>query len=171
MRTICARVLVLSIGLTCRLTAALASNGPGELTSEIWTFDKVDRGGVPERWSIRQTSPTTALATWGIKGDTNAPSPPNVFALTETKNYDGTYNLALADQSSHKNLDMAVSVRADAGKEDQGGGPIWRARNESNYYICRFNPLESNFRVYKVEDGKRKQLASVTLNSRRRDVV
>jgi hypothetical protein len=29
-----------------------------------------------------------------------------------------------------------------------------------NYYIGRFNPLEDNFRVYKVVEGRRMQLAT-----------
>jgi Prokaryotic N-terminal methylation motif len=39
--------------------------------------------------------------------------------------------------------------------DDQGGGLIWRAKDKNNYYIARYNPLEDNFRVYKVERGKR----------------
>ena len=32
---------------------------------------------------------------------------------------------------------------------------VWRAKDKKNYYICRYNPLEDNFRVYKVVDGER----------------
>ncbi len=56
-------------------------------------------------------------------------------------------------------------IKANSGKEDQGGGLIWRCKDENNYYVCRINPLEGNFRVYKVVDGKRKQLESVTLDA------
>src|SRR5262249_14919080 len=50
--------------------------------------------------------------------------------------------------------------RAVAGVVDRGGGLVWRAKDRNNYYICRYNPLEDNFRVYKVEDSKRTQFAS-----------
>lgn len=43
---------------------------------------------------------------------------------------------------------------------DQGGGVVWRARDSKNYYIARYNPLENNFRVYKVEAGRRVQLGT-----------
>ena len=33
-------------------------------------------------------------------------------------------------------------------------------KTAQNYYIARWNPLEDNFRVYKVVDGKRMQLAT-----------
>ena len=50
-----------------------------------------------------------------------------------------------------------------AGKLDQGGGPVWRYKDAGNYYIARMNPLEDNFRVYKVVAGKRTQLSSVDI--------
>ena len=37
---------------------------------------------------------------------------------------------------------------------------MWRYQDNKNYYIARYNPLEKNFRVYKVVDGKRTQLES-----------
>jgi hypothetical protein len=46
---------------------------------------------------------------------------------------------------------VSVAVRADGGEVDQGGGPMWRVQDADNYYVCRFNPLESNFRVYFVQ--------------------
>ena len=48
-----------------------------------------------------------------------------------------------------------------AGKLDQGGGPVWRYQDANNYYVARMNPLEDNYRVYKVVAGKRTQLGSV----------
>jgi hypothetical protein len=48
-----------------------------------------------------------------------------------------------------------VKLRAVAGEIDRGGGLVWRAKDSKNYYIARYNSLEDNFRVYKVQDGKR----------------
>ena len=66
-----------------------------------------------------------------------------------------TFNVALIAGTSFKDIDLSVRLKAVAGEIDRGGGLIWRARDKSNYYICRFNPLEDNYRVYKVENGKR----------------
>ena len=132
----------------------------------IWQFDKCDVGRVPEGWIIRETNPTETLAGWEIVEDDTAPSPSNVLALTRTTNYNGTYNLAIAEKSSFADLDLTVRVKAIKGKEDQGGGPIWRCKNQNNYYICRFNPLEGNYRVYVVKDGKRRQLDSIKVDTR-----
>ena len=71
---------------------------------------------------------------------------------------DRTFNLALAPGTNFRDLDISVRVRAVAGEVDRGGGVVWRAKDARNYYIARYNPLEDNLRVYKVEDGRRTQL-------------
>ena len=52
--------------------------------------------------------------------------------------------------------------KAETGREDQGGGTIWRVQDKDNYYIARYNPLESNFRLYYVKNGARKILADAS---------
>jgi len=37
---------------------------------------------------------------------------------------------------------------------------MWRVMDENNYYVARYNPLESNFRLYYVKGGSRTTLAS-----------
>lgn len=135
------------------------NNGEGALVAvHTYDFDEVLVGGLPSAWSIRQTNPTTALAKWKVFSDHTAPSPPNVLALSKTENHGSTYNLAIAENTSYQDLELSVVVKAVSGREDQGGGPIWRCGDENNYYICRLNPLEENVRVYFVKDGRRKQL-------------
>lgn len=53
-----------------------------------------------------------------------------------------------------------MALRADGGRRDQGGGLIWRAVDANNYYVARYNPKEGNFRIYRLEDGVRFELAS-----------
>lgn len=66
----------------------------------------------------------------------------------------------MADSSRFTDLELTVSFKAVKGETDQGGGPVWRYKDANNYYIARMNPLEDNFRVYKVVGGKRSQLGS-----------
>jgi hypothetical protein len=58
------------------------------------------------------------------------------------------------------NGEISVNFKANSGREDEGGGVIWRAKDRNNYYIARFNPLEDNFRLYYVKNGVRRMLAS-----------
>ncbi len=72
------------------------------------------------------------------------------------------YNVALVPGSKLKNVDLSVRVKPVAGEIDQARGLVWRAKDKSNYYVCRFNPLEDNYRLYKVENGIRTQFADAT---------
>lgn len=79
----------------------------------------------------------------------------NKVFYQKAKSDDATFNVALAEGTSYKDVDLSVRLRAVAGQLDRGGGVVWRAKDKKNYYICRYNPLEDNFRVYKVVDGVR----------------
>ena len=72
----------------------------------------------------------------------------------------------MAENTSFTAVDLIVAFKAVAGKLDRGGGPVWRYRDANNYYVARMNPLEDNFRVYKVVEGKRTQLASAEVKVR-----
>lgn len=124
-----------------------------------WSFDKDPAGAPPPGWLFKQTNAAAPPGAWTVQPDLAAPSKPNVLSL-KTENKDQTFNLALADKTSLRDVDISVKVRADSGKQDQGGGLVWRCKDENNYYVCRLNPLELNYRLYKVVNGSRKQLAS-----------
>ncbi len=61
----------------------------------------------------------------------------------------------MAEDTKYKDVEVSVAFKAIAGKKDQGGGIVWRYQDANNYYIARMNPLEDNFRVYKVTGGRR----------------
>jgi hypothetical protein len=46
-----------------------------------------------------------------------------------------------------------------AGREDQGGGVVWRYRDANNYYLATANALDKNVSLYKVENGRQLPLA------------
>ncbi len=130
-----------------------------------WSFETNKVGAVPKGWVVAETNGAGKPATWQVIRDDSAPSKPHVVAITDSKNTRHTYNLLMAERTKFKDLEIKVMVKAITGKEDQGGGPIWRAKDADNYYIARWNPLEDNFRVYFVKDGKRKQLASAEVKA------
>ncbi len=82
-----------------------------------------------------------------------------VLELTATNhNERGVFNLCWTNEVQFHEGEIAVFLRAQSGKIDQGGGPIWRVQDRNNYYIARYNPLEQNVSAYYVEDGKRVML-------------
>ncbi len=126
-------------------------------------FEADSPGALPQGWRAALTAEkgsTVPLPTWRVVVDEGAPTRPHALALVETAATGRTFNLAIAEEAIYQNLDVNLWVKPVAGKEDQGGGPVWRLKDENNYYVCRYNPLEGNFRLYKVVEGKREQLAS-----------
>lgn len=133
-----------------------------EIPLKTWDFERDPTGRTPDGLSIRETHPGGAKGAWIVVSDPEAPSKPNILRLV-TRAAEDTFNLALVEKPAFQDVDVRVRIRSDRGTVDQGGGMVWRCQDESNYYICRVNPLESNFRVYKVVDGKRSQLASAQI--------
>lgn len=96
---------------------------------------------------------------WKVVTDNTAPTGAEYVLAQTAKSPSGVFNLCVAEDTQYKDLELSVSFKAVAGETDQGGGLVWRYRDHDNYYICRVNPLESNFRIYKVVAGKRVELA------------
>ncbi len=74
-----------------------------------------------------------------------------------------TFNLAWNPHADFRDGVLEVSLRADAGVVDQGGGLIWRAQGPDDDDVARANPLEDDLRLDTVVDGRRRQLASADL--------
>lgn len=127
--------------------------------TERFTFSKDDAGRLPPSWVASQTG-EGAGSSWKVTADSTSPSHTG-YALAQTaKGPNQVYNIATAKDSSFLNGTIQVQLKCIAGELDQGGGLVWRYQDANNYYICRFNPLEDNFRLYKVIQGKRVQLAT-----------
>ena len=130
------------------------------LTAESFHLDvaSAKTGDLPAGWSIAKTGEGPG-GVWAVVEDATAPGGKAV-AQTSDQGPNRLFCICVADGTSFKDVDLTVSFKAVAGKLDQGGGPVWRYRDANNYYIARMNPLEDNYRVYKVVNGKRTQLGS-----------
>lgn len=121
-------------------------------------FDKAAAGPLPTGWKAEGTG---AAATWEVLADASSPSPPNSLVLTKVNDTAAdAFNLCWTETYRAKDATVEVSLRPLSGKAEQGGGPAWRVKDKNNYYVCTVNPLEGNFRLYVVQDGKRRQLAT-----------
>src|SRR5437867_4084184 len=142
------------------ISAALLTLSAAAKEAEMdWYFDKDKTGEIAKGFS-------NEVGDWKVMADETAPSKPNVLAQL-AKNSGSTFNITLIKDTSYKDLRLSVWLKAIAGSEDQGGGVVWRAKDAKNYYIARWNPLEDNFRVYKVVDGRRTQLDSADIKAPR----
>jgi len=117
-------------------------------TKKTWDFEHDASGKIANGF-------TSEVGQWEVARDGE-----NRVLFQKAKNEDAVFNVAFVEQTSFKDLDFSVRLKAVAGEVDRGGGLVWRAKDAQNYYIARYNPLEDNFRVYKVDGGKRSQFAS-----------
>lgn len=134
------------------------------LAADTWDFENADIGTLPRDWSSTKTGKGPG-SVWKVTEDKSAPAGSKVLTQSSSEGPNPLFNLCVADKTSYKDLDLSVSFKALTGELDQGGGPVWRYKDANNYYVARMNPLEDNFRVYKVVAGKRSQLGSAEVTA------
>lgn len=138
----------------------VAVEEPAEtLPSEMATTAAAE--GLPDHYKVEATGQSGPLATWGLSPYLKGPGGEPVIAMTAANSDDpGTLNILWSAQRPFQNGSIELLVKALSGDVDQGGGIIWRVKDKDNYYVARVNPLEKNFRFYKVVGGERTKLGS-----------
>ena len=150
------------VALSCGNTPSQHENNATEANQATGTdvrfnFDNGEVGKLPADWS-------GAAGTWFVAQDGS-----NKALKQAYKNEGDQFNICVENKLNYQNLEMEVRIKALEGEEDQGGGLVWRYRDAKNYYITRANPLENNFRVYKVVNGNRKQMESANISMKKGD--
>ena len=136
------------------LLACILEQGPTPIT-----FTKESEGKVPSGWKEESTGKGKG-SVWRVVADATAPSGKGFVLAQTAQSPDSLFNLCVYQNATAKDVEVTVQFKAFKGEVDQGGGLVWRYQDAKNYYVARMNPLESNYRVYKVVDGKRIQLES-----------
>ncbi|WP_254509527.1 prenyltransferase/squalene oxidase repeat-containing protein [Anatilimnocola floriformis] len=129
-------------------------------TRRRWQFEDVPLGELPKHWTCANSLPALS-ARWEVF------EREGVTGLVQSSS-SGAYKQFHVCLSDYRciNVDVRVRLKSISGELDQGGGVVWRYADPKNYYIARWNPLEDNFRVYKVVDGVRSQLDSAKVPHR-----
>lgn len=152
-----------------RLLIVLALTGWGTLSlvtpeaapdeqSRLWTFDTDAPGTLPGGFVVGMLFDGRPAGEWKVVQASNAPSPSHVLGQLMGKGAEHAYKVVLISGTTSSDLDMEVSLLPVDGKADMGGGLIWRAADDRNYYLTRANPLEQNIRIYRVVKGVRQML-------------
>jgi hypothetical protein len=134
---------------------AVVLSGPlrgAEDGKRTWTFDDDVSGQIAKGF-------TNEVGQWSVVASDKGK------ALAQSaKNPNAVFNITLISDTNAKDVDLSVRMKAVAGETDQGGGLVWRARDAKNYYLARYNPLEDNYRLYKVVDGKRSLILNADIS-------
>ena len=106
-------------------------------TVKVWNFDAEVPGRLPADFSIGSLFDERPAGVWKVLQRTDAPSPPHVLGQVQGKGAEHAYKVGLVDGSRSSDLEVEVSLLAVDGKADMGGGLIWRAADDRNYYLTR----------------------------------
>ena len=98
-------------------------------------------------------------ATWEAVADREALGG---WTLAETAGdaSDLRFPLCVSEQAVTRDFDATLRFKPISGTRAQVGGLIFRALNANDYYVVRANALDHSVRLYRMEGGKRRQLAS-----------
>ena len=143
---------------TLTLLGYSQSNNQVTTHDTLFDFENYTAGNTPPGWTTALTG-RGKMCDWRIVNDSGN----KVLAQTSSETPDYRFNLITNNSLISKNIEISVRFKAMNGRGDQGGGPVWRYKDEDNYYVARANPLENNYRVYKVVNGNRIQLKSANI--------
>lgn len=121
----------------------------------LWTFDNDSPGTLPAEFTVGTLFDGRPAGEWKVLEIDRAGSPSRVLGQLMGKGAEHAYKTVLIDGIKASDLDLQVSFLPIEGKGDMGGGLIWRATDDRNYYLMRANPLEQNIRIYRVVKGVR----------------
>jgi hypothetical protein len=120
-----------------------------------WNFDQEQSGVLPSQFSIGTLFDGRQAGDWQVLATDRAKSLPHVLAQLMAKGAEHAYKITLVKEIVASDLILDVAFLPVQGNADMGGGLIWRAADDRNYYLTRANPLEQNIRVYRVMNGVR----------------
>lgn len=142
-----------------RWMIVLALLAAQESKPTTYRFKKEDVGKVPAGWKAAQHGEGKG-SVWKVVEDATAPSGTKHALAQTAKAPSLVFNICVAEGSQFADGEITVKFKSVAGRIDQGGGVVWRYQDAKNYYLCRYNPLEDNLRIYKIVEGRRIQLGT-----------
>lgn len=122
---------------------------PGDTPQKTFDFDAK---GIAN-WTVVQGQ-------WAVEEMPGAPVGKKALVQRATRN---EFNVIVAPPGPFTDVDVSVKFDPLSGKEDASGGIVLRFAG-GKYYVIRANALESNFRLYSYDRGRR-QLASANIKT------
>lgn len=122
-------------------------------TDRQWTFDGAVPGSLPGSFTVGTLFDGRPAGEWKILITDRAQSASQVLAQVLPKGTDQAHKLLLVEGTESTDVDVTVSYLAVAGKADLGGGLVWHAADDRNYYLLRASLVEQKIRLYRVVKG------------------
>ncbi len=145
----------------CVLVLVLNHTSAAASEPQTWNFDRDDLSRMPPGFQIGTLFDGRPAGDWRVIETDKAVSSSHVLAQLQGKGAEHAYKLILIQGTESRDIDLSVKLLPVEGKADMGGGLIWRAGDDRNYYLVRANPLEQNVRLYHVTKGVRRMIKNV----------
>ncbi|MCP9440342.1 MAG: hypothetical protein NHB36_10685 [Nitrospira sp.] len=127
-----------------------------------WTFDQDHPNQTPAGFSAMVAGKGQPVA-WIVQTSMDAPSPPNVVAVSTDCDAGSCYHLLIAKGLNYEYPDLSVRFQGSQGI----GGIVFGVRDSENFYATLVDLATSTARVIRMTKGKEQVLAqtSVTLKN------
>jgi hypothetical protein len=148
------------------LLVALAVGSPAwaaDFKFQDWQFDKDTPGGQPAGFVTGKTNGEGGR--WEVLADAKAISPPHVLGRIPSDRPTPAPQVIFLDGVEAMNLDLTVRIKAASSGEGQGGGAIFRAEDDRNYYVVWLSPQEKLVRIDRIVNGEVKHLQDLSVDS------
>ena len=151
-QAMCLALILTGLGMAAAQESSIASG------MIVINFEKDTVGQPPAGFTSYATGDGPA-GKWVVQVMAGAPSDKQVVVQTDAEATDNRFPVLIADKGDYADVDVSLKGKAVSGKVDQGIGLVFRFRDPQSYYVIRANALENNIRLYKMVNGRRKQLA------------
>jgi hypothetical protein len=151
----CLSLFLTGTGMALAQEAKSANPAPGTVT---FNFDADIPGKAPAGFTS-YASGSGPAGKWVVQEMADAPSGIRVVVQVDADDTDNRFPVLIADKEDYADVDVSVKGQAISGKVDQGIGLVFRFRDHQSYYVVRANALENNVRLFKMVNGRRKQIA------------
>jgi hypothetical protein len=132
--------------------------------TQTWDFDTLPPGTIPNSFQVGTLLDGRPAGEWKVMISERAKSPGQLLAQIQPKGSDQTHKLLLIDGTASSNVDIEVSYLAVSGKTNLGGGLVWRAADDRNYYVLRSSSTENKLRLYRITKGVQQLVKSIDHN-------
>lgn len=147
------------------LLVALVMTGPAvsmDIKIQEWRFDKDPPGSIPAGFVPGTLN--SGAGRWQVANDPKAPSAPNVLVRQGTGQA-AKDQIIFIDGLEAGSLDLTLRIKSATVGDGQGGGVVFRAVDERNYYVIWLSPLEKLLRLDKVVNGQVTHLQDLSVDS------
>jgi hypothetical protein len=125
--------------------------------AETFDFDGAAVGSTPRDWLVAQTGDGEP-PNWQIVDDPASETTGNVLAHLAPDRRFRRYPLAIYAGADLADGRVAVRFKPVSGGAARAAGLVWRYQDRNNYYAARADALRENVVLFKVEDGRRRDL-------------